>query len=84
MTHQEIVTQLLQIWKSEENIWELPLSNLYSEIVARMGQDALNLTADELKLAVLETRAIFEDDHDRERELVASALDSWEILRSIT
>jgi hypothetical protein len=48
-----------------------------------MGQEALNLTADELKLAVQEAQAVFQDDHDRERELVAAALDSWEIVRNL-
>ena len=83
MTHQEIITQLLLIWQSDENIWELPLSNLYSELVSRMGQGALKLTPDELELAVQEVRAVFEDDHDRERDLIAIGIDNWQLARSL-
>ena len=61
MTHQEIVTRMSLIWHSEKSIWELSLSSVYSEIVRRMGQDALNLTATELELAAQEVRAVFED-----------------------
>ena len=83
MTHHEIVTRMSLIWYSDESIWELSLSSVYSEIVKRMGQDALNLTATELELAALEVRAVFEDDHDRERDLLAIGLDSWELVRNL-
>ena len=82
MTHQEIVTRMSLIWHSEESIWELSLSSVYSEIVRRMGSDALNLTATELELAAQEVRAVFEDD-DREKDLISIALDSWEIIRGL-
>ena len=82
MEHQEIVTRMSLIWHSAESIWELSLSSVYSEIVQRMGQDALNLTATELELAAQEVRAVFEDD-DREKDLIAIALDSWEIIRGL-
>ena len=45
MTHQEIVTRMSLIWHSDESIWELSLSSVYSEIARRMGHDALKLTA---------------------------------------
>jgi hypothetical protein len=83
MQHQEIVTQLCLIWHTDESVWELPLSNLYSEIVARMGQDALKLTAEELELAVQEVRAVFEDDHDREKDLIAVGIDNWQLVRNL-
>ena len=83
MTHQEIITQLNLIWHSEESIWELSLSSVYSEIVRRMGHDALNLTATDLELAALEVKAVFEDDIDREKDLISIALDSWEIVRNL-
>ena len=82
MTHQEIITRMSLIWHSEESIWELSLSSVYSEIVRRMGHDALNLTATELKLAAQEVRAVFEDD-DREKDLISIALDSWEVVRNL-
>ena len=82
MTHQEIVTRMSLIWHSEESIWELSLSNVYSEIVRRMGHNALNLSATELELAAQEVRAVFEDD-DREKDLISIALDSWEIIRGL-
>ena len=82
MDHQKIITQLSLIWHSEESIWELSLSSVYSEIVNRMGHDALNLTATELELAVQEVRAVFEDD-DREKELISVALDIWDISRNL-
>ena len=82
MTHQEIVTRMSLIWHSDESIWELSLSSVYSEIVRRMGHDALKLTATELELAALEVRAVFEDD-DREKDLISIAIDSWEIVRNL-
>ena len=82
MTHQEIVTRMSLIWHSEESIWELSLSSVYSEIVRRMGHNALNLSATELELAAQEVRAVFEDD-DREKDLISIALDSWEIIRGL-
>ena len=82
MTHNEIITQLNLIWHSEESIWELSLSSVYSEIVRRMGHDALKLTATELELAALEVRAVFEDA-DREKELISIALDIWDIRRNL-
>ena len=82
MTHQEIITRMNLIWHSEKSIWELSLSSVYSEIVRRMGHDALNLTASELELAAHEVRAVFEDD-DREKDLISIAIDSWEILRNL-
>jgi len=75
MTHQEIATRMSLIWHSDESIWKLSLSSVYAEIVRRMGQDALNLTATELELAALEVRSVFEDD-DREKDLISIALDS--------
>ena len=83
MKHHEIITQLNLIWHLEESIWELSLSSVYSEIVRRMGHDALKLTATELELAVHEVRAVFEDDIDREKDLISIALDSWEIVRNL-
>jgi len=82
MTHQEIVTRMSLIWHSDESIWELSLSSVYSEIVRRMGHDALKLTATELELAAQEVKAVFEDD-DREKGLIAIAIDSWEIVRGL-
>ena len=82
MTHQEIVTRMSLIWHSDESIWELSLSSVYSEIVRRMGQNALKLTATELELAAQEVRSVFEDD-DREKDLVSIAIDSWEIVRAL-
>ena len=82
MTHQEIVTRMSLIWHSDESIWELSLSSVYSEIVRRMGPDALNLTATKLELAAQEVRAVFEDD-GREKDLISIAIDSWEIVRNL-
>ena len=82
MTHQEIVTRMSLIWHSDESIWELSLSSVYSEIVRRMGHDALKLTATELELAAQEVKAVFEDD-DREKGLIAIAIDTWEIVRGL-
>jgi hypothetical protein len=70
------------IWHSDESIWELSLSSVYSEIVRRMGRDALKLTASELELAAQEVRAVFEND-DREKDLISIAIDTWEIVRNL-
>lgn len=37
MDHQQIVTRMNLIWHSEESIWELSLSSVYSEIFRRMN-----------------------------------------------
>jgi hypothetical protein len=83
MTHQEIVTKLNLIWHSEESIWELSLSSVYSEIVSRIGHDALKLTAAELELVAREVRAVFEDDYDREKDLISIGIDNWQLVRNL-
>jgi hypothetical protein len=57
MNHNEIVTRLSMIWHTDESIWGLYLSSVYSEIVRRMSHNALKLTASELELARDEVKA---------------------------
>jgi hypothetical protein len=48
-----------------------------------MGEEALELSVEDLDLARDEVKAAIEHYLD-ERELIAIGLDSWQILRSIT
>jgi hypothetical protein len=82
-SHHEMITELSLIWHSEESIWELSLSSVYSEIVSRMGHDALKLTATELELVAREVRAVFEDDYDREKDLISIGIDNWQLARNL-
>ena len=81
MTHQDIIAHLCQL-QPPLVIHEITTENIISEIVRRMGEEALSLSQSDLHLAVEEVRAVFEDD-DREKELISIALDIWDISRGL-
>ena len=81
MTHHEIVTHLSLTYPSEV-VYEITTENIISEIVRRMGDDALELSVEDLELAREEVKAAIEH-HLNEREYIEIGLDSWEIIRDL-
>ena len=81
MTHQDIIAHLCLKYPPEV-IHEITTENIISAIVRRMGEEALELTADDLELARDEVRAAIEHHLD-EREYIDIGLDSWEIVRGL-
>jgi len=81
MTHQDIIAHLCLKYPSEV-IHSITTENIISAIVRRMGEEALELTADDLELARDEVRAAIEHHLD-EREYIDIGLDSWEIVRGL-
>ena len=81
MTHQDIIAHLCLKYPPEV-IHEITTENIISAIVRRMGEEALELTADDLELARDEVKAAIEHHLD-EREYIDIGLDSWEIVRGL-
>lgn len=79
MTHQEIITQLAQI-SPQDAIHSFTPESVLSAIVQRFGADALNLTPEDLQLAMEEVKAAIEHNLD-ERDYIDMGLDAWEISR---
>lgn len=73
--HQEIVTKLSSVIPREV-IYEIGTESMLSEIVHRLGEEALNLSVEELELARDEVRAALSDLD--ERAYVSQGLDAWE------
>ena len=82
MTHKDIVAHLRQL-QPPQVVYELTTENIITEIVRRKGEEALELSVEDLELARDEVKAAIEHHLD-ERDYVDIGLDSWEILRSIT
>ena len=81
MTHQDIIAHLCLKYPPEV-IHEISTENIISAIVRRMGEEALELSAEDLELARDEVRAAIEHHLD-EREYIDIGLDSWEIVRNL-
>ena len=81
MTHQDIIAYLCLKYPPEV-IYEITTENIISQIVRRMGEEALELSAEDLELAGEEVKAAIEHHLD-ERDLIAIGLDSWEISRNL-
>ena len=81
MTHQDIIAHLCLKYPPEV-IHEITTTNIISAIVRRMGEEALELSPEDLKLARDEVKAAIEHHLD-EREYVDIGLDSWEIVRGL-
>jgi len=81
MTHQEIITQLSQI-SPQKSIHSFTTESVLSAIVQRLGADALNLTPEDLQLAMEEVRVAIEHNLD-ERDYIDMGLDAWEISREV-
>jgi hypothetical protein len=81
MNHQEIIRHLCQL-QPPQVVHEITTENIISEIVRRMGEEALALSVEDLELAMEEVKAAFEH-YPQERELIAIGLDSWAIIRNL-
>jgi len=81
MTHQDIIAHLCLKYPPEV-IHEITTENIISAIVRRMGEEALELSAEDLELASDEVRAAIEHHLD-EREYIDICLGSWEIVRGL-
>ena len=81
MTHQDIIAHLCQKYPPEI-IHEITTENIIAAIVRRMGEEALELSAEDLGLARDEVKASIEQYLD-EREYIDIGLDAWEIIRNL-
>ena len=81
MNTQELVAHLCQ-HHPPEVIYEISFETVISMIVHRLGEEALELSAEALELASDEV-TITIDHHLDERDLIAIGLDSWEIVRNL-
>ena len=80
-SHQDIIRHLCLKYPPEV-IHEITTEIVISELVRRMGEEALELSAEDLEMAKDEVRAALEHHLD-EREYIAIGLDSWDILRNL-
>ena len=81
MTHQDIVAHLRQL-QPHRVVHEITTETVISEIVRRMGAEALELSAEDLELAKEEVKAAIEHHLD-ESEYIDIGLDAWDILRNL-
>ena len=81
MTHQDIITHLCLKYPPEV-IHEITTENIISEIVRRMGEEALELSAEDLELAKEEVKAAIEHHLD-ERDYISIGLDAFFIIRNL-
>lgn len=81
MKHSEIVTKLSQTFPSEV-IYSLSMQTVISAIVQRLGEEALTLTLDDLRLARDEVRIAIDHNLD-ERDYINMGLDAWEVIRKL-
>jgi hypothetical protein len=80
MNHQDIIRHLCQL-QPHRVVHEIT-ENIISEIVRRIGEEALELSAKDLELARDEVKAAIEHHLD-ERDFVAIGLDAWELTRNL-
>ena len=81
MNTKELVTKL-SLLHPPEVIYEISFETVISMIVHRLGEEALELSAEDLELARDEVKAAIEH-HLNERDYIAIGLDSWEIVRNL-
>lgn len=87
MPHDEIVARLSLLLvdiaaNSSDNVYVISMQSVLSEIARRLGDDALNLSAQDILLALDEVRAAIAHHLD-EREFIAIGLDTWDITRTL-
>ena len=80
MEHQDIIAHLCQKYPPEV-VHSITTEKIISAIVRRMGEEALELSAEDLKLAREEVKAAI-DHHLDERDYIDIGLDSWDIIRN--
>ena len=81
MTHKDIITHLCLKYPPEV-IHSITTETVISEIVRRMGDDALELSTEDLELAKDEVKTAI-DHHLDERDFIEIGLDAWEIVRNL-
>ena len=81
MTHQDIIAHLCMKYPPEV-IHEITTENIISAIVRRMGEDALELSPEDLELARDEVKAALEHHLD-ESEYIDIGLDAFFIIRNL-
>ena len=81
MTHQDIIRHLCLKYPPEV-IHEITTETVISEIVRRMGEEALELSQEDLELAGDEVKAAIEHHLD-ERDFIEIGLDAWELVRNL-
>ena len=81
MTHQDIIVHLCQKYPPQV-VHSITTDTIIREIVRRMGEDALELSAEDLELAREEVKAAIEHHLD-ERDFIEIGLDAWEIVRNL-
>ncbi|MDO8834487.1 MAG: hypothetical protein Q7V01_02775 [Vicinamibacterales bacterium] len=81
MNLKEIVSQLSQTFPSEA-IYSISMETVISAIAHRLGEEALNLTLDDLRLARNEVQIAISHNLD-ERDYIDMGLDAWEIVRKL-
>ena len=81
MNTQELVAQLSLKYPSEV-IYEITTENVIYEIVRRMGEEALELSPEDLELAKLEVKCAIDHGLDI-RDFVSQGVDAWEIVRHL-
>ncbi|MCB2183111.1 MAG: hypothetical protein KQH63_13835 [Desulfobulbaceae bacterium] len=83
MQKQEIINLLSQnAANPSEIIYAITMENLLSAIVNRMGEEALNLSVEDLHLARDEVLIAIHHNLD-ERDYIEMGLDAWEIMRNL-
>ena len=81
MEHEKIVSRLSLICPSEI-LYELSMRSFLSQLATRLGENALDLSAEDLELAIQEIRAAIDHQFDP-REYIDMGLDAWEIVRNL-
>ena len=81
-THHDIVRKVSLKYPTSEPIYEISNESLISLIVSRLGEEALNLTTEDIQLAIAEARCALEHFLN-EKEYLEIAVDSWMILRNL-
>ena len=79
MEHEKIVSRLSLICPSEI-IYSITMQNVLSALKHRLGEKALDLSAEDLELAIQEIRAAIDHQFDP-REYIDMGLDAWMITR---
>jgi len=83
MALDEIVNRLsTKLLDPSEVVYVVTMRNILTAIAGRLGEEALQLTPDDLLLARDEVRATFGHYLD-ERELFGLALDQWDLVRQL-
>jgi hypothetical protein len=81
MNTKELVTKL-SLLHPPEVIYEITTENVISEIVRRMGDEAISLTQNDIQLAIDEVK-IAVDMYLDPREYISMGLDAFEVVRGL-